>query len=550
MKIMKKAASGCKKYHLDLFLKIMLKFRKLYIISLVISAASLILSYILPLVNIMFIDKGIIGKDIKTVFISIFIMAGINIVREILKICDTKFTYYFRYRLESYLKTRILNYCIYQSYTNENSGEYHSLIKRDSECVLSLSQTLFKNIFINAVSVIFSVFMLIKIQPLLAFPVLLLQIIFVSVRLRTRKQEEENGHIARSTFVYVMSVLNELVNNIRSIALLGAGPYAEKRFSDSLRKDYDVQKKNTMFSTKIHSIVSGGMNISSLLMLCVGGILVIVDKMTMGKLITFNQYTNSISDPLITLLTMPAELSDELASVDKIAAILEYEEKHTDHDIGEISDITIEDLTFSYGNNIIFRKADACFKKGSVYYLEGKSGSGKTTFINIILGLYNDFKGSVTINGVPIQQIDTYSKMEMISLVTQNSVLFNDTVGNNITLGDTENISRIDDICRCCCIYDDIDRLPDKYQTVIAENGKNFSGGQKSRICLARALYQNKPIIIIDEVTAGLDRATETKLRKNLEKYIKDKIVIIITHSKNFIIPDSRIYRIENNKVV
>lgn len=392
--------------------------------------------------------------------------------------------------------------------------------------------------------------MLIKIQPLLAFPVLLLQIIFVSVRLRTRKQEEENGHIARSTFVYVMSVLNELVNNIRSIALLGAGPYAEKRFSDSLRKDYDVQKKNTMFSTKIHSIVSGGMNISSLLMLCVGGILVIVDKMTMGKLITFNQYTNSISDPLITLLTMPAELSDELASVDKIAAILEYEEKHTDHDIGEISDITIEDLTFSYGKNIIFRKADACFKKGSVYYLEGKSGSGKTTFINIILGLYDDFKGSVTINGVPIQQIDTYSKMEMISLVTQNSVLFNDTVGNNITLGDTENISRIDDICRCCCIYDDIDRLPDKYQTVIAENGKNFSGGQKSRICLARALYQNKPIIIIDEVTAGLDRATETKLRKNLEKYIKDKIVIIITHSKNFIIPDSRIYRIENNKVV
>ena len=136
--------------------------------------------------------------------------------------------------------------------------------------------------------------------------------------------------------------------------------------------------------------------------------------------------------------------------------------------------------------------------------------------------------------------------MKLISQVTQEPILFNDTIKNNIVLGKQYDSQKLDSICKCCCIYNDIKNLDDGYDTVISEKGGNFSGGQKSRLCLARALYQDKPILIIDEVTSGLDLDTETKLRDNLIKEISNKIIIFITHSSNFIAPGSKTYTISN----
>ncbi len=140
--------------------------------------------------------------------------------------------------------------------------------------------------------------------------------------------------------------------------------------------------------------------------------------------------------------------------------------------------------------------------------------------------------------------------MKLISFVSQDAVLFNDSIENNIVLDLEYNKEKLERVCRCCRIYDDIVNLPDSFSTVVSENGKNFSGGQRSRLCLARALYQDKPIIIIDEVTAGLDMDTESELRDNLIKELSDKITLIITHSNNFIMLNSIIYYLNKNHLV
>ena len=128
--------------------------------------------------------------------------------------------------------------------------------------------------------------------------------------------------------------------------------------------------------------------------------------------------------------------------------------------------------------------------------------------------------------------------------------MFHDSILNNIVLDTNVDMEWVKQVCKDCEILKDIEALPDGFETIIAEQGNNLSGGQKNRICLARALYMKKPILVIDEVTAGLDMITEKRVKENLKKYFRNKIVIIITHSPQFIIEESNVYSLENGKLL
>ncbi len=135
----------------------------------------------------------------------------------------------------------------------------------------------------------------------------------------------------------------------------------------------------------------------------------------------------------------------------------------------------------------------------------------------------------------------------LISFSKKNGVSIDyDSIINNIVLDKSIDYERVKHICKICNILDDIEELPNKFETIISENGDSFSGGQKSRLCLVRALYKELPVLIIDEVTSGLDGITECSIKENLSEIVNEKIVIIVTHSKNFIMNNSIIYNIDN----
>lgn len=198
---------------------------------------------------------------------------------------------------------------------------------------------------------------------------------------------------------------------------------------------------------------------------------------------------------------------------------------------------------------MIFHDAKAKFKKGHIYYICGQTGVGKSTLLQLISGQLSNYKGTINYNDSNLQEIGTKNISDLVSVVMQESVLFNDTILNNIVLDQEIDIERIRYLCRICNILDDIEELPDKFDTVVSEKGDSFSGGQKSRLCLVRALYKNLPVLIIDEITAGLDGITERNIRENLSEVVSDKIVIIVTHSSNFIMDKSIIYNINDHKI-
>lgn len=210
----------------------------------------------------------------------------------------------------------------------------------------------------------------------------------------------------------------------------------------------------------------------------------------------------------------------------------------------------MEELSFSYENNLIFQNINLSFKKGNVYYICGQSGTGKSTLLQLIAGQLMDYTGEIKYNDTSIKFMSPQNITEIVTFVTQDTILFNDTIINNIVLDKDIDYERVRNICYTCSILDDIEQLPDKFETELSEKGANFSGGQKSRICLARALYQDKPVLIIDEVTSGLDGITERNIRERLCRIAENKIVIIVTHSENFIIKKALIYTVDDHSII
>ena len=170
-------------------------------------------------------------------------------------------------------------------------------------------------------------------------------------------------------------------------------------------------------------------------------------------------------------------------------------------------------------------------KKGEKVALVGSSGSGKTTLTSLLLRFYNYNNGDITIDDKSYNEINTKSVRNLIGLVTQEPILFNDTIKNNITYG-TENIkdNQIEEAAQIAKIDDFISSLDLKYETIIGERGSLLSGGQKQRLSIARAIIKNPPILVFDEATSSLDSQSEKKVQEAIDNLVKDRTVIMIAH--------------------
>lgn len=538
-----------KKYRIKTMISFFIRYKKYYILTLIFTLISSLIMYLTPLINILIFDKGIKNEDFKTLFFSIFFMVIAYILSEILKIYKQKFDLFLDYKMSKDLKIKILDYCIENSFFSNKIGEYVSLLERDASTYINIAYNESISFVTNVINAVFSTVILIKLQPDLAVAALVLQSMLIIVRFKTQNIEEKKGRDIRNSFIALYSSINEIVYNIKKISILGAGKFASERYKKALDNEYKVTKSQAVYCSKISAIISLTMNVITGIILLWGGYKIIIGRMTVGTLISFNQYSSSLSSPIIGLISIPSAFAAQYDAIKKISTILEYKDTDSKERLTSVSEIKLSKLSFSYESEMIFNNAKANFKKGNVYYICGQSGTGKSTLLQLISGQLRNFKGTISYNGSSIKELDSKNISNLVSVVTQDSVLFNDSIINNIILDKDIDLERVKYLCKICSILDDIEELPDKFDTIISEKGDSFSGGQKSRLCLVRALYKDLPVLIIDEVTAGLDGITERNIRGNLSEVVNDKIVIIVTHSRNFIMDNSIIYNIDNHKI-
>jgi subfamily B ATP-binding cassette protein MsbA len=214
-------------------------------------------------------------------------------------------------------------------------------------------------------------------------------------------------------------------------------------------------------------------------------------------------------------------------------------------------DITFSDVSFAYEETPVLSHVNQSLPAGKTYALVGPSGAGKTTFANLIPRFYEVSSGSVSIDGIDVRSMRLHDVRKHISIVSQDPVLFNDTIYNNILVGNINATSeQIHEAARNAFAEDFIQELEDGYETYVGERGTRLSGGQKQRIAIARAFLKNAPILIMDEATSALDANSESAIQKALEQLIRNKTVILIAHRFSSIKHADEILVFDQGKVV
>ena len=343
------------------------------------------------------------------------------------------------------------------------------------------------------------------------------------------------------------------VQTVKALALEGKKQRKwEQILSTYVKSRLDISLFNKMID-EICDIIKNGFDLA---VLYVGVLQVFKGNLTIGALIAFRMLSGNVVNPVLKLVGMWQEFNQMKISVEKIGDIFNTPSETSTGNVNMESidgKIKFEGVFFKYGYDKPYVVKNMTFEipKGKIIGIVGKSGSGKSTISKLVQRLYIPEKGSIYIDDYDISTIDPNSLRKNIGVVLQENFLFRGSIKENIEINKVNaTMEDIINSCKLAGAHDFIMDLPDKYDTLIGENGVGLSGGQRQRIAIARALIRNPKILIFDEATSALDYESESIINKNLKEICKDKTVLIIAHRLSTLKDADEIMVVEKGEVV
>ena len=353
------------------------------------------------------------------------------------------------------------------------------------------------------------------------------------------------------------SHLVESLNAVKTIKQFGAEIYANNKtdihFSTLLKTIYK-SVLNSLFSGNASEFVS---RVFTIVLLWVGAGYVIDREITPGELLSFYALIGYFTSPVSQLIGMNKSIQNALIASDRLFEIMDLEQEEVTDKIEltaeQIGNINFENVNFSYGSRReVFKDFSCVIEKGKTTAIVGESGSGKTTLATLIQNLYPVNSGKITIGDYEVQYLSHYSLRTLIGVVPQQIDLFSGNVIENIAFGeDFPDMQRVIDLTKQLGILSFIEQLPNGFQTHLGENGSQLSGGQRQRIAIARALYKNPEILILDEATSSLDTDSEQVIQATLNELKRTgKTLIVIAHRLSTIAHSDTILVLKNGQLI
>ena len=352
--------------------------------------------------------------------------------------------------------------------------------------------------------------------------------------------------------------LIELFKNHKLIKIFQKEDYECKRTDEHLSQLRDKNIKiNTIF-VRISPIMETLTGIMIAILIFYSGKLALKEEIEIGNFFSFLAAMMLAYQPVRALSTLNMTLNQGLSAASRILPIIDNKNKITDHENAEAiniinAEIKFNNINFKYNSNekSVLKNINLDIAGGKMTSLVGHSGSGKSTILNLIPRFYDAQNGDIFIDGQSIYKVKIKTLREKVSLVSQDTTLFDDTIKNNISYAKS-NVTDEEIIAAAKFSYSHefIDKLPNKYETIIGENGVRLSGGEKQRLSIARAMIKKSPIILLDEATSSLDAETESKIQDALKILTKDKTTIVIAHRLSTILNSDQIYIIDEGNVV
>lgn len=350
-----------------------------------------------------------------------------------------------------------------------------------------------------------------------------------SLKSKSKSAQKENGHL--------ISIVEETLSGLKVVKSYNAENFFSKTFNDSINRLYkltnSIGKKNNMASPLSEFL---GIVVISIL-LFYGGNLVLVEKSLDGSLfIAYIGLAYNILTPAKAISKASYQVKNGLAAAERVFEVLEVENTITDHENAiELNtfdkEIVLKSTSFAYEDELVLTNFSLTIPKGKTVALVGQSGSGKSTIANLLTRFYDVTEGEILIDNHNIKDISMKSLRSLTALVTQDSIMFNGSIKDNIRLG---NLQATDDeiihALKIANAYEFVTALPLGIETNIGDSGNKLSGGQKQRLSIARAVLKNPPIMILDEATSALDTESEKLVQVALENMMQNRTSIVIAH--------------------
>ncbi|MDI6046437.1 ABC transporter ATP-binding protein [Flavobacterium yafengii] len=384
---------------------------------------------------------------------------------------------------------------------------------------------------------------------------LLISKIGKSLRSKSERVQYENG--------YLISIVEESLSGLKVVKSYNAESNFKQKFNDSvtrvLKLSNSIGKKNNL-ATPLSEFLG---IITICILLWFGGKMVLVDKLPDGKalldgakFLAYMGLAYNILTPAKAISKASYSVKNGLAAAQRVFEVLEVKNEITDSE-NAIKKLTFEDsiaiknINFRYEDENVLKDFSLQVKKGQTVALVGQSGSGKSTIANLLTRFYDVNEGTIAIDGIDIKDMNLHSLRDLMGLVTQDSILFNDTIKANIALGkqdatDTEIIEAL----KIANAYEFVKDLPLGIHTNIGDSGNKLSGGQKQRLSIARAVLKNPPIMILDEATSALDTESEKFVQVALENMMQNRTSIVIAHRLSTIQKADLIVVMQKGKIV
>ena len=354
-----------------------------------------------------------------------------------------------------------------------------------------------------------------------------------------------------------LSIIDETVNGQKIIKTFSAGEHFKDRFFKATDRFY-LFSNQLLHRASLAGPTSEFLGISVIgILLWFGGKMVLIDESITGtSFIVYMGLAYNILTPAKSISKASYSIQKGNAAADRVLEILNVKD-HLEDDknaqkLSEFKDrIVFDKVSFSYEKNLVLNKISFEIKKGEMVALVGPSGSGKTTLTYLLNRFYNVDHGILTIDDIPINLIQKKSLYKHIGMVTQESILFNDSVYNNLKIGKPNaSNDEIENAAIAANAHDFIKELPNQYETVIGDLGNKLSGGQKQRLTIARALLKDPAFLILDEATSALDTEAEQQVQIALEKLMQNRTSLVIAHRLSTIKKADVILVLDKGKII
>lgn len=385
---------------------------------------------------------------------------------------------------------------------------------------------------------------------LLLFPLVYFPIRLISAKIRSRGRENQKSADR------LLARLKEVLSNMRVVKVFAREQYESMRFKSQGEELYRINMKmvrSQLLAPPMMEIV-GGLLLA--LLVIYGGVRIREGVLSGGDFIGLLLLIYALYDPIRHLTKMYAEVQVSQVALERIFNLYDLEptiQGPTQPKPVPVTPILIEfdQVCFAYeqGQPVI-EGVSLKIQKGEIVAFVGPSGGGKSTLVNLLPRLFDPLEGRVLIDGTDIKEFDPKELRSRIGVVTQETLLFMDTIHDNIAYGLNVSRAEVMEAARRAHAHDFIAQLPQGYETRLAETGSSLSGGQRQRIAIARALLQNPPVLILDEATSALDTESESIVQQALDELIKERTTLVIAHRLSTIQRANRIYVISRGRLI